>query len=452
MIHLAAFLFTPSGMYDGWRHSAAQASADMDFDLIVDVTRAAERGKFDAIFFADTVAMVGNANPETMATGQSRQARLCYLEPASLITALAPMTSNIGLIATMTTTYNEPYHVARRMASIDHISKGRAGWNLVTSQIEEEAWNFGLEQHVAHADRYERAAEFSEVVKGLWDSWEEDAHVRDKVTGQVFDPQKVHILGHKGPHFSVRGPLNVARPPQGHPIIAQAGSSEPGKELAARTADLVFTAQRTVEESRTFYQDLKGRMAMYGRDESSLHIMPGVVPIAAETDEEAQAILDEIESFMTVEQAIKAIQRHAGDLDLTQFDPEGPLPPLPPVNTARGRQQVLIDMAERDNLNLGQVARRFAASAGHRILVGSPKTIADSFEAWHMAGAADGFVLIFPFFPTPVYNFVDLVVPELQRRGLFRKEYESAILRENLGFERPANRFHRQSEPASVAL
>lgn len=448
MIHLAAFLFTPSGMVSGWRHADADPSADMDFGLYVKMAQAAERGKLDAIFFADAAAVVGNQDRAVMETGIPQMARLSYLEPASLITALAPVTKNIGLIATITTTYNEPYNVARRMASIDHISGGRAGWNLVTSQIEEEALNFNRDSHVEHALRYDRASEFSDVVKALWDSWEEDGHVRDKKSGQVFEPAKVHVVNHKGRHFSVRGPLNVARPPQGHPIIAEAGSSEPGMELAARTADIVFTAQPTIDDAKAFYRNVKNRLSRYGRSEDSIHILPGIVPIVAKTDEEAEAILAQIDGAMSVDQAIRSIQRFAGAIDLSKLDPEGPFPELPPVNNAKARQQLLIELARREKLNLGQVAQRFANSIGHRIVRGSAKTIADDLELWCAEGAADGFVLIFPFFPGPLYNFVDLVVPELQRRGLFRKEYESSILRQNLGLAWPVNSFHKGSAAA----
>jgi FMN-dependent oxidoreductase (nitrilotriacetate monooxygenase family) len=443
MMHLAAFLFTPGGHRYGWRHPDADAASDMNFDVYVAMAQAAERGKLDAIFFADTAAVHGNHVPEQIATGKGAIARLSYLEPASLITALAPVTKDIGLIATMTTTYNEPYHVARRMASIDHISGGRAGWNLVTSQVEEEAWNFGEEKHVEHSKRYARASEFSDVVKALWDSWEEDGHVRDKVTGQIFDPKKVHIVDHRGEHFTVRGPLNVARPPQGHPIIAEAGSSEPGMELAARTADVVFTAQQTLENGQDFYADVKGRLERYGRSQDSMRILPGVVPIVAETDEAARQLLAEIEELMTVEEGMKALQRFAGDLDLSTLDPNGPLPDLPAINSAKSRQQVLIDMARRENLTIAQLAKRFTGPIGHRILCGSAKTIADDLQRWHENGAADGFILIFPFFPKPLFDFVDLVIPELQRRGLFRTEYEGSTLRENLGLSKPANQFHQ---------
>lgn len=445
MMHLAAFLFTPGGHLFGWRHPDADATTDMNFQAYVDLTQAAERAKLDAIFFADTAAVSGSNNPEVMNTGMSPMARLAYLEPASLITALAPVTTDIGLIATVTTTYNEPYTVARRMASLDHISNGRAGWNLVTSQVEDEAQNFSHRHHVEHGSRYERASEFSDVVKALWDSWEEDGHVRDKRSGQFFDPSKVHLVNHVGEHFSVRGPLNVVRPPQGHPIIAQAGSSEPGKELAARTADLVFTAQQTLDNAKMFYADVKGRLARYGRSPDSLKIMPGVVPIVAPTDEEAREIRAQIEDVISVEEGLKILQYMAGDVDLSTFPLDGPLPELPTLNSAKGRQAVLVDMARRENLTLAQCAKRFPGSIGHRIVCGSPATIADDFQAWYENGAADGFTLIFPYFPNPLYDFAELVVPELQRRGLFRMDYNGGTLRDNLGLPRPANQF-RPSE------
>jgi FMN-dependent oxidoreductase (nitrilotriacetate monooxygenase family) len=279
------------------------------------------------------------------------------------------------------------------------------------------------------------------VVKALWDSWEEDAHVRNKETGQVFDPTKVRAINHKGKHFSVRGPLNVVRPPQGHPIIAEAGSSEPGKELAARTADIVFTAAQTMEDAKAFYEDVKGRLARYGRSRDSMRILPGVVPIAAPTDEEAKRVIEDIEATMGLPEAIRALQRFAGDIDLSKLPMDGPLPDLPEINSAKGRQKVLVDMARRENFTLGQLARRFVGTIGHRILAGSPTTIADSLQEWQEAGAADGYILIFPFFPTPLYNFCELVVPELQRRGIFREEYAFGTLRENLGLPKPVNQF-----------
>lgn len=444
MIHLAAFMFTPGGHLSGWRHPEADPETDVVFQSYVDMAQMAERAKLDAIFFADTVAVPNNHAPSVMDSGKSTMARMSYLEPASLITALAPVTKDIGLIATITTTYNEPYHVARRMASLDHISNGRAGWNLVTSQVEEEAWNFGLDRHVEHSLRYDRALEFSDVVKKLWDSWEEDALVRDKDTGQIFDPAKVHVIDHKGTHFKVRGPLNVPRPPQGHPIIAEAGSSEPGVELAARTADIVFTAQQTLEQGRAFYKDVKTRATRYGRDETSVLIMPGIVPVVAPTDEKAEKLLAEIDGLMSIEDSLAFIQRFAGDLDLSQFPLDGPLPELPQVNHAKARQQLLIDLAHRENLTLGQLAKRFAGPIGHRIVCGSPTSIADDLEAWVDAKAADGFILIFPFFPGPLSDFMEMVVPELQRRGVFRTEYSGSSLRENLGLAKPHNQYSQR--------
>ncbi|WP_328603919.1 LLM class flavin-dependent oxidoreductase [Amycolatopsis sp. NBC_00345] len=444
MLHLASLLATPGIHLYGWRHPDADPAVDMDFDFYVRTTQAAERAKLDAVFLADSVAVPGYGKPEVATTGKSRYPRLAGLEPISLITALAPLTRNIGLIATMTTTYNEPYHVARRMASVDHLSKGRAGWNLVTSEAEEESLNFGFEQHLEHSQRYVRGGEFHDVVTALWDSWDEDAFVLDKATGQIFDPAKVRRIDHKGEYFTVQGPLNVPRPPQGHPVIAQAGASDPGRELAARTADLVFVAAQTLDEAKEYYDDVKGRLARYGRSKDSLRILAGIVPVVADTDEQAARIVDQLAGFMTDEDAVAQLQRWAGDLDLTALPLDEPLPELPEINNAKGRQKMLVDMARRDNLTLGDLARRFAGTLGHRLVFGSAQTIADDLQLWHESGAADGFMLISPYYPGPAIDFFDKVVPELQRRGIFRTEYSGQTLRDNLEIAVPANQFHNK--------
>jgi len=346
-------------------------------------------------------------------------------------------------VATGTTSYNEPFHIARRFLSIDHLSHGRAGWNLVTSQNEDEAQNFGHDQHLDHALRYERASEFHDVVVGLWESWDADAIIRDKASGRYFDPAKLHVLNHVGKHFRVRGPLNVARSPQGRPVVAQAGSSEPGKELAARTADVTFTAQTSITEAQAFYADVKARAARYGRSPDDIRILPGLNYTLGRTEAEAREKYETLLSMMTDEVAMPSIMRLAGGLDLRQFPLDGPLPDLPQSNAAHARQKMLVELARRENLSIRQLARRYATSNGHNVFVGTPKAMADLMEEWLGSRAADGFVLLSPYYPTPLQDFVELVVPELQRRGIYRTAYEGRTLRENLGLRSPAPQIRR---------
>jgi FMN-dependent oxidoreductase (nitrilotriacetate monooxygenase family) len=363
-------------------------------------------------------------------------ARGATLDPKAVLPALAMLTERLGLIATATTTYNEPYNIARLFASLDHISNGRIGWNLVTSQTEDESWNYGMEKHPDHAARYERAEEFFDIVTGLWGSWESDAFVQDKETGIYFDRDKLHYLNHKGKHFSVRGPLNVAASPQGLPVIAQAGSSDIGREIAARTADLIFTAQIELEEAKAFVADIRDRLVRNGRRETDAIVIAGIVPVVGRTDEEARELFDQMQSLVTDEVALRMLARHTGGVDLSSFPIDGPLPSLPMTNSAQGRQKLLRDLAAK-GMSIRELGRYFAASTGHNYVVGSAETVADHLENWFRAGAADGFVVMPPYLHRPLERFVDLVIPQLQRRGVFRTEYEGRTLRENLGLDRP---------------
>ncbi|WP_158744191.1 LLM class flavin-dependent oxidoreductase [Acidisphaera sp. L21] len=434
---LTAFCHPPGH----WRMPGARPT-DMGFEDNVHLAQTAERGKFDMLFYQDSAAVapvfyLSGGNAETLA----ESARCVRLEPLTMLAALATVTKHIGLVATATTTYNDPFSIARKFATIDHISKGRAGWNLVTSQNVDEAQNFSRDSHLDHALRYQRAQEFYDVVTGLWDSWDDDAVIRDRETGRYIDPAGLHVLNHKGDHFSVRGPLNVARPPQGYPIIAQAGSSDPGRELAARTADVVFTAQVDIGEARSFYADVKGRMAKYGRAPDDLKIMPGIRFVLGQTESEAKERYEMMVSSASDDGALASIQRLAGDLDLKQFPLDGPLPDLPPSNAAKARQVMMIELARRENLSIRKLARRFAFSLGHMVYVGTAKGLADQMEEWFTAGVCDGFTMLSPYFPIPLELFVDTVVPELQRRGLFRTEYEGTTLRENLGVPFRSSRY-----------
>ncbi len=436
-LKLTAFCHPPGH----WRMPGAKPT-DMGFEDNLHLARVAERGKFDMLFYQDSAAVapafyLSGGKAEALAEA----ARCVRLEPLTMLAALAAVTEHIGLVATATTTYNDPFSIARKFATIDHISKGRAGWNLVTSQNVDEAQNFSRDSHLDHALRYGRAEEFYDVVTGLWDSWDDDAIIRDRETGRYIDPAKLHVLNHKGAHFSVRGPLNVARPPQGYPIIAQAGSSEPGRELAARTADVVFTAQVELGEAKAFYADVKGRMARYGRQPDDLKVMPGIRFVLGATEAEARERYEMMLSAASDEGALASVQRLAGDLDLRRFPLDGPLPDLPPSNAAKARQAMMIDLARREKLSIRQLARRFTFSLGHMVYVGAAAGLADLMQHWFEAGACDGFTMLSPYFPGPLEAFVAEVVPELQRRGLFRTEYEGATLRENLGVPFRASRY-----------
>ncbi|POR58212.1 LLM class flavin-dependent oxidoreductase [Pseudomonas syringae] len=432
---LGAFLMATGHHVAAWRHPDVPADAGLDFKHYRHVARVAEAAKFDALFVADSVAA---------ATGDiaSRMARSDHFEPLTLLSALSAVTEHIGLIATATTTYNEPYHVARKFASLDHLSGGRAGWNLVTSDAAAEAQNFGRAEHVGHAERYSRAREFHQVVTGLWDSWADDAFTRDKASGEYYNPARLHVLDHQGEHFSVKGPLNVARSPQGQPVVVQAGSSEVGRDLAARTAEVVFTAQTSLASAQAFYADIKGRLSAYGRDVDSLKIMPGVFIVVAETEALAKAKFESFQALVEPQVGVALLGRMLGNFDLSGYPLDGPLPELPLTDSGqRSRQKLLTELADQENLTLAQLGRRIAGGRGHYSLIGTPEQIADELQRWFEQGAADGFNVLVPHLPGGLEDVAQLLVPELQRRGLFRTEYEGTTLRENLGLQRPAYKF-----------
>ncbi len=441
-LRLGAFLYPTGHHIDAWRHPDAQADAGSNFAHYVELAQLAERGKFDLIFMADGV---GTRGTDIEALSRTATRYVAQFEPITLLSALAAVTRNIGFVATASTSYNEPYHIARKFASLDHISGGRAGWNLVTSSSEHEAHNFGRDEHYAHGERYERAEEFADVVTGLWDTWEEGAFPRDKQSGLYFDPDKQHVLNHKGKFFKVRGPLNVARSPQGHPVLVQAGSSEPGKELAARTAEVVFTAHQTFEDARTFYTDLKGRLRKYGRHADDLKVMPGIFPVVGRTIAEAEEKFEQIQELIHPVVGLALLSGMTGGVDLSAYPLDGPVPALPETNASKSRQRLLLDLAHRENLTIRQLYLRIAGARGHRQIVGTPAQIADEMQHWFTGGAADGFNIMPPHLPVGLRDFVDLVLPELRRRGLFRNEYEGTTLRQNLGLRTPQH-------PASAPL
>jgi FMN-dependent oxidoreductase (nitrilotriacetate monooxygenase family) len=448
-LRFGAFFSVPGCHPTGWRHRDAICETDLSFKLLADMARMAERGKLDCMFFQDSVAIPGSTAVYGAKPFRVKNGRQAHIEPMSAIAALGAITSRIGLVSTCTTSYNEPYNVARRFLTMDHISGGRIGWNLVTSQAEDEAVNFGRDQHFEHGIRYDRASEFHDVVVGLWDSWEDDAFLRNKESGVWFDFDKMHILNHKGKYFTVRGPLNVARSPQGRPVVAQAGSSDVGMELAARTADLVFTAQDTIPEGRAFCDDMHARMAKYGRGPDEIRIFPGIMPIVGRTQAEARELHDELRDLVDDGVGIAGVARLAGGVDIFALDPDGPLPPLKPSNAARARQERIIAMGKR-GMSIRQIGRVLAMSQSHRVVFGTPQSIADDLHEWLEAGAADGFNLLFPHYPKPLEEWVTMVVPELQRRGIFRTEYEGKTFRENLGVPIPRNIFARNGKSVQV--
>jgi FMN-dependent oxidoreductase (nitrilotriacetate monooxygenase family) len=357
----------------------------------------------------------------------------------TLFSALSTVTKNIGFIATASTTYEDPYLLARKFASLDHLSAGRSGWNVVTSTDDATARNFGRAQQAVATDRYDRAEEFVDVVTELWDSWEDDAFLRDKASGQFFDPAKLHPPQHQGKHFTVEGALNVSRPPQGYPVIVQAGQSEPGLELAARTAEVVFTAQQSLEDAQAFYKDLKSRLPKFGRTADQLKIMPGVSVYVAPTEAEAQAKLQQLNDLIHPQAGLALLSGLSGGVDLSQYPLDGPFPELPKTVGWVSRQQMMIDIARKHGFSIRQLYEWVATARGHWTIVGTPAQVADQLQSWFENGAADGFNILPPVLPGSLDDFVDLVIPELQRRGLFRTAYEGSTLRENLGLERPEN-------------
>jgi alkanesulfonate monooxygenase len=394
-----------------------------------------ERAKFDAFFMADHMAVL-NMPIDAL----TRSHTVTSFEPFTLLSALSQVTERIGLVATGSTTFDAPYHIARRFASLDHMSGGRAGWNIVTTSNPDAALNFGLEEHVEHGERYRRAREFYDVVTGLWDSWADDAFIRDVEHGIFFDPTKMHVLDHKGEYLSVRGPLNIARPIQGWPVIVQAGASEAGRQLAAETAEAVFTAQSDLTAGRQFYADVKGRMEKHGRSREHMKILPACFVIVGDTVEEARAKRAKLDSLVDYANAIASLSIALGH-DASKFDPDGPLPDnIPESNASKSGRQRAIDLARRENLTVRQLAQRLGGYSG-LAMVGTPKTIADEMEEWLYTEGSDGFTVMFPYLPGGLEDFVAHVVPELQHRGLFRRNYEGTTLREHLGLPRPRNRF-----------
>lgn len=433
-LHLGAFM-RPVGIHTAWwRYPGGYPDANFNFQHLKRFAQTLERGCFDAFFMADHLALLNMPM-----AALKRSATVTSFDPLTLLPALAVVTEHIGLIATASTTFNEPYHIARKFASLDHVSGGRAGWNLVTTSNPEAALNFGLEEHVEHGERYRRAREFFDVVTGLWDSWADDAFIADVESGVFFDPERLHVLNHKGEFFSVRGPLNVGRPIQGWPVIVQAGASEAGRQIAAETAEMIFGSSRTLADAQEFYTDVKGRMEKVGRSPDHLKILPGALVIVGETLADARAKKAKLDSLVHPDSGIPNLSMRLGT-DASKFDLDAPLPEIPETNASKSGRESLIALARRENLTVGQLAQLVGGYGGLQ-MVGTPASIADQMEEWLVSRGCDGFNVMFPYVPGGLDDFVDLVVPELQRRGIFRREYAGGTLRENLGLPRPENRF-----------
>jgi len=434
-LSLAAILSATGSHIAGWRHPDCPADGSWNIRRYIEAAQIAERAKFDLCFLADSYALKQASNEELSRTSNS----IALIEPMTALSAMAMTTQSIGLVATMSTTYCEPFHVARMMASLDLISEGRAGWNLVTSANPAEALNFNRAEQDAHADRYARGGEFVDVVRKLWDSWDDGALIADKAAGRYFRPDGLSAINHKGEHFSVKGPLNTVRSPQGHPVIFQAGSSGPGVDLAARTADCVFTQQRGIDPARAFYAKVKQAVADAGRDPDQVRILPGLVPFVAESEAEAQDKFNALQALVDPSVGIQILTAVLGGVvDLSGYDIDGPVPTIPETEGMKTFQGNLLTEAREEGLTLRQLYLRYAAGFGHWRAVGSATQIADLIEEAFTGGAADGFAISSAMLPGSLDDFARLVVPELQRRGLFRIEYEGGTLRDRLGLKRPA--------------
>jgi len=441
-LRLGAFMRPVSIHTAAWRYPGGTPDANFNLRALISYAQTLERGKFDAFFMADHLAVL-NMPMDAL----KRSATVTSFDPLTLLPALAQHTSRLGLIATASTTFEPPYTIARRFASLDHISEGRAGWNLVTTSNPDAALNFGMDDQMEHGERYARAREYFDVVTGLWDSWADDAFIRDVESGIYFDPQKLHVLNHKGKYLQVRGPLNIARPIQGWPVVVQAGASEAGRQLAAETAEVVFAAGGPIEAGRVFYADVKGRAAKIGRDPDHIKILPGAFVVIGSSLDEAREKRARLDSLVSYDSGIAALSIAIG-VDARKFDPDGPLPEIPETNASKSGRERVIALSRREKLTVRQIAGRLGGYGGLGMM-GTPRMIADQMQEWLETGGSDGFNVMFPYLPGGLDDFVNLVVPELQRRGLLRTEYEGKTLRENLGLPRPVNRFFTPAAKAA---
>ncbi|MBO1358804.1 LLM class flavin-dependent oxidoreductase [Acetobacter sacchari] len=436
-IKLGLILHGVGRTWDDWRHPDRDVRASTSLSFYRAQAQQAERGRFDFLFVADSLSINEKSSPHY----------LYRFEPLTILSALAAVTEHIGLVGTLSVSYTEPFNVARQFASLDHISGGRAGWNVVTSWLSDTAANFGKAAHPAHHERYRIAAEHLSVVQGLWDSWEDDALVGDKQGGVFVDAAKLHRLDHVGPYFQVRGPLNIGRSPQGQPVIFQAGASEDGKDFAARHAEVVFCGPQNLEEAQTYYRDLKARAERLGRPDGAPFILPGAAPIVGRTDEEAEAYYQELSELTSIDTGLGFLSRAFNDHDFRQYDLDGPFPDVARIgqDSNQSASQRILERVRAGNLTVRQIARELSTPRGD--FVGSPEKVADALQRWFENEGADGFV-IFEALPGQLERFVDLVVPVLQQRGLLRVEYEHDTFRENLGLPFPSNRYVAENKRA----
>lgn len=428
-VKLGAMIHGVGGGWEDWKHPDAITDASTNFQFYKHQAQTAEAGKFDFAFIADSVHITEKSSPHY----------LNRFEPLTILSALAAVTKRIGLVATVTVSYSEPFTVARQFASLDLISKGRAGWNVVTSWLSGSANNYSKDEHPPHEKRYRIAQEHVDVVKGLWDSWEDDAFTRNKETGQFFDPTKLHTLNHKGEFFSVQGPLNIARSKQGQPVIFQAGTSEDGRNFASKNADAIFVGHENIDEAKAYYADIKRRAVAFGHNADDVSILPGIRPIIGRTEEEAERKYLETVNLVSIEKAIIALGRPFNDFDFSVYPLDEPFPDLGDLgaNSQQGGSEKIKRLAKEHNLTLREVALRFATPKGN--FVGTPEKIADTIQRWVEEEASDGFIIGVGI-PGALQDFVELVVPILQERGLYRTEYEHDTLRGHLGLEVPVNR------------
>lgn len=432
-LHLNAFLMGVGHHEAAWRHERTDVRNLTDVKHFQRLAQLAERGKLDSVFFADGLAVGPRVKHNTQA----------IFEPITLLTAMATVTEHVGLIATATTGYIEPYTLARSFASLDHISGGRAGWNIVTSAGEDEAANFGVEGIPDHGGRYRRATEFVDVATALWDSWEDGALVLDEASGTFADTERVHRIDHDGEHFKVRGPLNTPRSVQGRPLLVQAGSSESGKDFAARYAEAIFTAQRSVADGKAFYRDVKARAVKFGRSADEVKILPGIVPFIGPTEEAARELEQQFTDLISPEYSLRQLSQMLG-VDLTAHALDAPLPALPPIEQIQGnksRYQLVKDLASSESLTVRQLIAKLGGGRGHRTFAGTAEQVADNLELWFAEGAADGFNIMPPYLPGGLEDFVEQVVPILQRRGLFRTDYTATTLRGHYGLAHRPSRY-----------
>ncbi|MBY6413502.1 LLM class flavin-dependent oxidoreductase [Rhodococcus sp. BP-252] len=422
MLHLNAFLFGCGHHSAAWRHPDSRVEDLGDIAYYEELAQIAERGKLDAVFFADGHSVRDPAGAGTW-----------FLEPITALSAMARATTHIGLVTTVSTTFYTPFHAARMLASLDHISGGRAGWNVVTSMFDAEARNHGFDEIPGRKERYERAEEFVDVALALWDTWDADALVLDR-GGMYADPAKVHRIDHDGKHFRVDGPLTVPRSPQGRPVLFQAGASGQGRDLAARYAEAIYAVAYDISSGSRYYADVKQRIAEAGRDASAVGIMPGLVTYVGSTMDEARAKKAELDALLPVEQSLRQLSMFV-EQDCTTWELDAPVPSLPPLEEftgPHGRYDTILRIVEKDAPTVRELLGTLAAGGGHATMIGTPESIADEIEAWVQAGAADGFNLMPPLYPHGLTEFVDHVVPILQARGVFRRDYAGSTLRENL--------------------